>query len=103
MRKWVKQWLKYVHWYHTVAVDPGVSLEAFFKAPFVSRSWKATREDPHIVRFGLMWPLYDEVAKKGLDYQVPMLDSHISVNPSHLWEASPVRNFLCSLIAPFST
>jgi len=30
MSKREQQWLKYVHWYHTVAVDPGVFLSAFW-------------------------------------------------------------------------
>jgi hypothetical protein len=61
-----QQWFKYVHWYHTVAVDPGVFLSAFFKeAPFVSRSCKEGKGKIRILSL-CMCPLYDEVANKGL-------------------------------------
>lgn len=73
VKGWVRQWLKYVQWYHTIALDPEVSVEAFFKAPVVTSTWKATREDPQLVRFGLMWKLYDEVAKRSLNYSPPAL------------------------------
>ena len=73
MRGQINLWLKYVKWYLTTAIDPAVSIEEFFNAPIVSSRWKATREDPVVVRFGQLWRLYDLVAEKGLDYQVPIL------------------------------
>lgn len=39
-----------------------VSLEDFFQAPVITYDWKVTRKDPQLVKFGLMWKLYDEVA-----------------------------------------
>lgn len=42
-------------------------------SPVVTSTWKATREDPQLVRFGFMWKLYDEVAKRSLNYSPPAL------------------------------
>lgn len=47
------------------ALDPEVTIEEFFKAPVVNRSWKVNRVDPTLTRFGLMWKIYDIVALKG--------------------------------------
>lgn len=74
----MEQWLKYLKWYLTTASDPAVSIEEFFNAPIVTSRWKATREDPLVIRFGLLWKLYDLVAEKGLDYQVPILGTQTS-------------------------
>lgn len=79
LRGWVKQWLNYLKWYHTVAMSDQVSLEDFFKAPVITYDWKVTRKDPQLVKFGLMWKLYDEVALRGLSYRVPILGA--SSNP----------------------
>ena len=38
-------------------------------------AWKAESTDPTLVRFGLLWQVYDWLAEKGLDYQVPILES----------------------------
>lgn len=64
---WMKQWLQYSKWYYMVALDPSVSLEAFFKAPVVNTNWNCDRKiDLHLLRFGLVWKLYDMVTLKGL-------------------------------------
>ncbi len=31
-------------------------------------------KDPQLVRFGLMWKIYDMVAVKGINFRVPILD-----------------------------
>lgn len=41
----------------------------------MNRSWKTETTDPQLVRFGLMWKVYDWLALKGLDFQVPILES----------------------------
>lgn len=52
--------------------------ESLFKtsSTLPSRHWKVSREDPHLVRFGLLWRLYDEVIRKGLSYQGFLLEDH---------------------------
>lgn len=72
LRGWMKQWLAYLRWYHLKAWSP---LQDFFEAPVVNRSWKIERTDPSLVRFGLLWRVYDWIGEKGLDFQVPMLES----------------------------
>ena len=47
----------------------------FFEAPVVNRSWKTETTDPQLVRFGLLWKVDDWLALKGLDFQVPILES----------------------------
>ncbi|KAL4310959.1 hypothetical protein GQ457_06G024670 [Hibiscus cannabinus] len=49
-------------------------IEDFFSAPVVNRKWKIDRTDPQLVRFGLMWKIYDMVAVKGINFRVPILD-----------------------------
>lgn len=74
LRSWGKSWLHYCHWYYKEACAPGVSIEEFFKSPVVNRKWKIDRTDPELVRFGLMWKVYDMVALKGIDFRLPILD-----------------------------
>jgi hypothetical protein len=68
LRAWVKQWLKYCHWYYSIALSPDVTLEVFFDAPVINRSWKTSRP------IGLMWKIYDMVALKGVDLKLPILE-----------------------------
>lgn len=75
LRAWVKQWLAYVRWYWLTAWSPDVTIQDFFEAPVVNRSWKVKKTDPQLVRFGLLWQVYDWLAEKGLEYKVPILDS----------------------------
>ncbi|TYH76668.1 hypothetical protein ES332_D04G101600v1 [Gossypium tomentosum] len=67
LRSWTANWLQYVKWYYTQALLPSVLLKDFFDAPVFTRHWKVKSEDPELIRFGLLWRLYDEVAKKGED------------------------------------
>jgi hypothetical protein len=64
LRAWMKSWLQYSHWYYSTALAPDVTLEAFFSAEVVNRNWKIDRTD--LVRFGLLWKVYDLVAIRGL-------------------------------------
>lgn len=73
LRSWVQQWLKYLRWYHLTVWSPGLSIQDFFEAPIVNRNWRIESTDPALVRFGLLWKVYDRVAYLGLDYQVPIL------------------------------
>ena len=41
LRSWVAQWIRYCHWYYTVAVDPWVKLDSLFEGPVCTTSWKA--------------------------------------------------------------
>ena len=36
-----------------------VNIQDFFDAPHVQSSWKITRKDLNLVRFGLMWRIFD--------------------------------------------
>lgn len=62
----------------SVLCDPYVSIEQFFEAPVVNHDWKITRKDTELVRFGLLWKVYDLVALKGTNFSVPILDVGIS-------------------------
>lgn len=59
----MKQWLNYVQWYYTNALNLALPFERFLSAPVVQHHWKARTEDPLLTRFGLMWRLFDEVGK----------------------------------------
>jgi len=56
---WVRQWLNLVHWYHTKAWDWNVSIDELMNAPMCTRTWKRTERDENLIRFGLIWKLYD--------------------------------------------
>lgn len=61
LRSWVRQWLTYCRWYYVTAWSPTVTIQDqdFFDAPVVNRDWRVTSVDPELVRFGLLWKLYD--------------------------------------------
>jgi len=75
LRSWVRQWLTYCRWYYVTALSPTVTIQDFFDAPVVNRDWRVTSVDPELVRFGLLWKLYDLIAEKGLDLRAPILES----------------------------
>lgn len=67
LRVWMKSWLKYCKWYFMQALSPEVTIEEFFNAPIVHQKWWCESTDPQLVRFGILWKVYDMVALKGLD------------------------------------
>jgi hypothetical protein len=52
-------WLNDLRWYFIQGLDPMVNIQDFFDAPHVQSSWKITRKDLNLVRFGLMWRIFD--------------------------------------------
>lgn len=58
----VRDLLRYCRWYYCTAIDPRVTIEEFFNAPVNNRKWKVDRTDSMLVRFGLLWKVYDLVA-----------------------------------------
>ena len=94
LRAWVKQRLTYLRWYHLSAWSPDVSLQDFFEAPVVNRKWNTESTDPTLVRFGLLWKVYDWLADKGLDYKVPILDTTPSLNCVKVLGGIDVQAFL---------
>lgn len=62
---WMKDWLRYVHWYHTVVLDTDPKLQDLFEVPVVMRDWKKRPEESILFRYGFLWELYDLVRRKG--------------------------------------
>lgn len=60
--RWVKQWLKWVYWYHSVALNEFLSIDDLFDAPMCTTTWKRTERDVNLVMFGLVWKVYDMAA-----------------------------------------
>ena len=58
-RNWMSSWLKYIHWYYSLFLNPDSVLREFLNAPIVQTSWKVTYEDPVVFRYGLLWRLHD--------------------------------------------
>jgi len=56
---WVRQWLKLVSWYYTVALSEDVTIEQLLDAPMCTMTWKRSQRDENLIRFGLVWKLYD--------------------------------------------
>lgn len=94
IRGWVSRRLKYVRWYYTVAAEPGLSLQDFFDAPIVARHWKVSSEDPHLIRFGLMWRLFDEVARWRLSPKYYVLEECKMVHHTILYGGISGQDFL---------
>ena len=49
LRVWVRDWLRYCHWYYGTALTPEVSIKQFFDAPVINRKWNSDRTDPALV------------------------------------------------------
>nr|UJQ92583.1 MAG: putative RNA-dependent RNA polymerase [Mitoviridae sp.] len=85
LRGWVKQWTTYVRWYYVIAMDPATKLDELFDGPVCATDWKAGRKEETLVRFGLLWKLYDMVTQLGLDYRLPILSSGRPPEQSGCW------------------
>lgn len=75
LRSWVKQWTRYCRWYYITAMDPEAKLDILFEGPECTTSWCADRKDESLIRFGILWEVYDLVLQMGLDFMVPILES----------------------------
>jgi len=40
LRGWMRQWLRYCHYYSKVLLSPDVTIQQFFEAPVVNQKWK---------------------------------------------------------------
>lgn len=56
-----------------MALAPDPILQDLFKAPVVETSWKRRNVEPELVRFGLLWKVYDMVGSRGLNYHQGIL------------------------------
>ena len=63
MKGWMKQWLKYVHWYAKVYSQPDVTLDDLFDAPVYVRTWYIPAKDQNFARYGIAFRAYDLVSK----------------------------------------
>ncbi|CAA0822083.1 Mitovirus RNA-dependent RNA polymerase, partial [Striga hermonthica] len=80
LRRWVKRWLDEVHWYASVALDPCVSLQVILEGPpVVEKKWNFSAQDPNLVRFGLLWKLYDLVGSLGPSWRPGILSEGSSI------------------------
>lgn len=81
VRGWMQQWLKLVSWYYTSMMDHDIPLGHLFDAPVCSTSWRRIEVDEDLLRFGLLWRIYDMVGILGLDWRFPIL-SVLDQHPS---------------------
>ena len=72
IRNWTGAWLKYLSWYCKVALCDDVTIDDFFSdsVPVVELSYRITLKEPELVRFGILFSVYDWVqewfhSKKG--------------------------------------
>ena len=99
IRNWLSQWLKYVHWYWSIASRPDANLQEYLEGPVIERSRKMKSINPsvEIVRFGLVWKLFDMCAGKGMEWMVPILPEkldNISYPPHYLLGGIDGRAFM---------
>lgn len=74
MPEWVLQWLEWVKWSAVVAEDLNTPLRDLFDCPVVETSWKRRNVDSDILRFGLLWRIFDR-ATRGLSRSPLILGS----------------------------
>lgn len=60
-----------------VANSPEVFLSDFFSASVYEKEWRIRRESSELIRFGLLWKIYDLVAEKGVAWSPPCLQEHL--------------------------
>lgn len=60
----MKDWLRYVHWYHTVVRHTDPKLQYLFEVPVVMRDCRK-RPEESILRYGFLWKLHELVRRKG--------------------------------------
>lgn len=77
-------------------MDPMVKLNSLFKGLVCTTNWKADRKDESLVRFGILWKMYDLVTQMGLNYRPPILSSGSPHEQSCGWLLGGVasRDFL---------
>jgi hypothetical protein len=71
-RNWLNQWLLYIRAYYLIQLSSNPKVDDFFDIPMVEFSWKRNRTDLVLVRYGILWKLYDMVYdshESGLSYQ----------------------------------
>ena len=56
---WMRQWLKWLLWYHTMLMTYDPSLDALMKAPISAVSWRRSEFKPQWFKFGLIWEVYE--------------------------------------------
>ncbi|GFS28429.1 hypothetical protein Acr_00g0001770 [Actinidia rufa] len=85
IRNWLSQWLKYVHWYWSIASRPDANLQEYLEGPVIERSRKMKSINPsvEIVRVWscmealryVCWKRYGvdgtDIARKVRQYQLP--------------------------------
>lgn len=75
----MQKWLQYLKWYWMLnmdldmGTDPLVLLARALDPPVVITGWKVNQTDPVLVKFGLLWKVYDYVGQRGLNWMPPVL------------------------------
>lgn len=100
LRAWVIKWLTYCHWYFGTAMSLDVRLDSFFEAPVYVRHWMANGKSEELIRFGLLWRLYDVVAQMGVSYRPPILCDTSQEERSSWWLLGGVSG-TCFLVSSF--
>lgn len=61
----MQSWLRHVAcaWYAKQDSKPDATIQSIFEGPVVVHTWKVTRTDPELVRFGLLWKVFDLILK----------------------------------------
>lgn len=67
LRRWMGDYLRYLHWYWTVGQDDWASIEDMLDAPILMTSWFTPLMDKALERMALATSMYLIVEKLGLD------------------------------------
>lgn len=60
-RGWMKQYLRYLQWYCTVALAPDVTIDALLDPPIFTRTWYIPETDNDCFKFGLAFRAFDKL------------------------------------------
>nr|QVU28731.1 RNA-dependent RNA polymerase [Paris mitovirus 1] len=107
-RNWMLQYLTHLKWYCEVAMNPDVSLYELLNSPIVETNWQRSNKETILVRYGVIWKLYDLVGQLGLDWLPGILgagDHPAPFNGCYIMSIMKEDGFLMStedLIKPLS-
>lgn len=90
---WVRQWLKCLQWYHTVAMKSDVTLEELLDFPVVEISWRRKSTGSDVRRYGVFWKCIDIVTSRGLAYPPGILTDTPVSHPGWILGGYSGRDF----------
>lgn len=87
LRGQMRLWLNYLKWYSSLVfkLETGYDLNLWIKEaldpPVVITSWKVSKDEPEMAKFGIQYKVFDFVGTMGLTWRPLVLPEHLSCRP----------------------